>query len=102
MPFAIGQTYTRQQISAELGGGSVHDYLPNKDGKVLCACLSACPSGSPTKVGTDHWQLEANNYIEGAKSANSHCKSLGMSVMKDIKHEAHEDTITLTYLCQQQ
>jgi hypothetical protein len=40
MAFIIGQTYTRQQICEEVGGGSVHDYLPNKDGTVLCACLS--------------------------------------------------------------
>lgn len=71
-------------------------------GLVLCACLSACASGSPTKIGTDQWQLEANNYIEGAKAANNHCKSLGMNVMKVTKREAHEDTITLTYLCQMQ
>ena len=40
MPFIKGQTYTRQQISEIVGGGSVQTYLPQKDGRVLCACLS--------------------------------------------------------------
>lgn len=40
MGFEMGTTYTRQQIAALTGGGSVHDYLPGKDGKILCACLS--------------------------------------------------------------
>jgi len=40
MGFQLNKTYTRQQIQELVGGGSVHDYLPNKDGVVLCACLS--------------------------------------------------------------
>jgi hypothetical protein len=40
MDLQIKKTYTRQQIQELVGGGSVHDYLPNKDGVVLCACLS--------------------------------------------------------------
>jgi hypothetical protein len=40
MDFQINKTYTRQQIQEFVGGGSVHDYLPNKDNVVLCACLS--------------------------------------------------------------
>lgn len=68
-------------------------------GAVLTIWLSACATGSPTKVGADQWQLEADNYIEGARAANNHCKSLGMNVMKVIKREAHEDTITLSYQC---
>jgi hypothetical protein len=40
MEFNAGQTYTRQQIAEAVGGGSTQDFLPNKDGKVLCACLS--------------------------------------------------------------
>jgi hypothetical protein len=40
MNFQVGKTYTRQEIREFVGGGSVHDYLPNKDGVVLCACLS--------------------------------------------------------------
>jgi hypothetical protein len=40
MFFEINKAYTRQEICDRVGGGSVHDYLPNKDGAVLCACLS--------------------------------------------------------------
>jgi hypothetical protein len=40
MDLQINKTYTRQQIQELVGGGSVHDYLPNKEGLVLCACLS--------------------------------------------------------------
>jgi hypothetical protein len=40
MSFVPGRTYTRQEIRDLLGGGSVQDYLPNENGKVLCACLS--------------------------------------------------------------
>lgn len=40
MNFELGKAYTRQEIQKIVGGGSLHDYLPNKDNKVLCACLS--------------------------------------------------------------
>jgi hypothetical protein len=40
MSFEPGKTYTRQEIRDLAGGGSVQDYLPNENGKVLCACLS--------------------------------------------------------------
>jgi hypothetical protein len=40
MVFEKGALYTRQQIAAEVGGGSLHDFLPVADGAVLCACLS--------------------------------------------------------------
>jgi hypothetical protein len=40
MSFELNKTYTRQEIFDLVGGGSVHDYLPNKDNKILCACLS--------------------------------------------------------------
>lgn len=40
MAFEKGKTYTRQDIAEAIGGGSVHDYLPEKEGKILCACLS--------------------------------------------------------------
>lgn len=40
MGFVPGSVYTRRQIAEELGGGSVQDYLPAKDGKIICACLS--------------------------------------------------------------
>lgn len=35
-----GNAYSREEIRELVGGGSVHDYLPNSDGRVLCACLS--------------------------------------------------------------
>ncbi|MCK9595410.1 MAG: hypothetical protein PHH68_04550 [Candidatus Omnitrophica bacterium] len=40
MSFMLGRTYTRQEIRDLAGGGSVQDYLPNENGKVLYACLS--------------------------------------------------------------
>ena len=35
----VGQSYTRQEIHQEVGGGSLQSYLPTRDGRVLCACL---------------------------------------------------------------
>ena len=40
MSFILDRTYTRQEIRDLVGGGSVQDYLPSENGKVLCACLS--------------------------------------------------------------
>jgi len=40
MSFKIGLSYTRDEIYSEVGGGSKQSYLPNKDGRVLCACLN--------------------------------------------------------------
>lgn len=40
MQFLKHSCYTRQEISEGVGGGSVHDFLPNENGRVLCACLS--------------------------------------------------------------
>lgn len=37
---AIGEFYTRDQIHATLGGG-LQEFLPTKDGRVVCACLRA-------------------------------------------------------------
>ncbi len=50
MSFEFGKTYTRQQISDLAGGGSVHDYLPNKEGRVLSACLSQAYDPRAPKV----------------------------------------------------
>lgn len=40
MPFDIGIRYTRDEIHDAVGGGSRVSYLPNKDGVILCACLT--------------------------------------------------------------
>jgi hypothetical protein len=40
MEFEKGAYYTRQQISDRVGGGSVQNAMPNKDGRVLCVCIS--------------------------------------------------------------
>lgn len=40
MGFEVGRAYTRLQIAEGVGGGSLQDYMPVKDGKVLCLCLS--------------------------------------------------------------
>jgi hypothetical protein len=34
----LGHSYTREQIAAEHGGG-IREYLPNVNGRVVCACL---------------------------------------------------------------
>ncbi|MGE5309135.1 MAG: hypothetical protein ACM3OC_08630 [Deltaproteobacteria bacterium] len=39
MAFEKGRMYSRQEIAAELGGG-VQDYMPQKDGRIVCLCLS--------------------------------------------------------------
>ena len=40
MELKQGELYTRQQIAEILGGGSVQENMPNKDGRVLCLCLN--------------------------------------------------------------
>ncbi|MFA6384722.1 MAG: hypothetical protein WCY10_05060 [Candidatus Omnitrophota bacterium] len=40
MEFIKGACFTRQEISDIVGGGSVQNMMPNKDGRVLCVCLS--------------------------------------------------------------
>ena len=62
--------------------------------------LSACAGSSgPTRVDSDHWQIIASNYIEAAKLANAHCKSLGQNSLKVTKRQAHEDNIEILYRC---
>jgi hypothetical protein len=36
--FAVNHLYTRQEIAAVLGGDT-QSYLPNHDGRVVCACV---------------------------------------------------------------
>jgi len=38
MPFQFGCTYTREEISDELGG-SQQIFLPSRDGRVTCGCF---------------------------------------------------------------
>ena len=45
-PFAVGRTYSRQQISAVLGG-SVRSYLPTVGGRVVCGCFKRTPDKNP-------------------------------------------------------
>lgn len=37
--FVIGQTYSRAELHALLGGGSMQSYLPSKNGVVLAGCF---------------------------------------------------------------
>ena len=37
--WAIGNRYSRAEIHSRLGGG-VQDYLPHRDGEVVCGCFS--------------------------------------------------------------
>lgn len=37
--FQLGSFYTREEIHEALGGGVV-EYLPHKDGKVVCGCVT--------------------------------------------------------------
>src|SRR4051794_12943720 len=39
MPFRVGESYTRDQIHAELGGEKV-TYLPQRGGRIVCGCFS--------------------------------------------------------------
>ena len=36
--FVVGESYSRDQIHAGLGGG-LQEFLPTKDGRVVCACI---------------------------------------------------------------
>ena len=40
MSFKNNYLYTRDESHDEVGGGSKQAYLPNKNGRVLCACLN--------------------------------------------------------------
>ncbi len=62
--------------------------------------LSACATSSgPTRVEADQWQILAPNYIEAARKAKAHCRSLELDVLKVTKRQAHEDNIEILYRC---
>ena len=42
----LGQHYTREEIAAEHGGGTL-EFLPTVAGKVVCACLRTDPEYNP-------------------------------------------------------
>lgn len=42
----LGQHYTREEIAAAHGGGTV-EYLPNVNGQVVCACLKTDADYNP-------------------------------------------------------
>ena len=66
----------------------------------IALLMSACATSSgPTRVDSDQWQIVAANYIEAAKKANEHCKSLGQNSLKVTKGQAHEDNIEIIYRC---
>jgi hypothetical protein len=66
----------------------------------IALLMSACATSSgPTRVDSDQWQIVAANYIEAAKKANEHCKSLGQNSLKVTKRQAHEDNIEIIYRC---
>ena len=46
MAFVIGQSYTREDIHARLGG-SIQSYLPDVNGKVVCGCFVPGPAMNP-------------------------------------------------------
>jgi len=48
--FVEGQCYTRQQIH-DLLGGDMQSFLPHKDGRIVCACLTSdLNQDAPSKV----------------------------------------------------
>lgn len=52
MAFKVGHIYSRPRISEELGG-QIRDYLPQKDGRVVCGCFrveAGYNPGAPTEV----------------------------------------------------
>lgn len=40
MSFVVGELYSREAINRELGG-ELDQYLPQKDGKIVCGCFRA-------------------------------------------------------------
>jgi hypothetical protein len=42
----LGQSYTRNEIAAMHGGGTM-EYLPNVSGRIVCACLRTDPAFNP-------------------------------------------------------
>jgi hypothetical protein len=46
MPFQRNTIYTRREIHDQVGGG-LQDYLPHRNGRVVCACLRADLNPAP-------------------------------------------------------
>jgi hypothetical protein len=46
MSFTIGQTYTRTEISAALGGSKM-TYLPQREGRIVCGCFVPIQGKNP-------------------------------------------------------
>ena len=69
-------------------------------GVVVGLALSACGTSSgPTKIDGDRWKVVDKNYLEAAKEANAHCKSLGQNTLKVISRKAGEDSVEVIYQC---
>jgi len=69
-------------------------------GVVASLLLSACGTTSgPTKLDADQWKIVDHNYLEAAKEANAHCKSLGQNTLKVISRKAGEDSVEVIYRC---
>ena len=62
--------------------------------------LSACGTTSgQTKLDAERWKIVDKNYLEAAKEANAHCKSLGQNTLKVISRKAGEDSVEVIYQC---
>ena len=46
MSFAIGQAYTRTEISRALGGSTL-TYLPQREGRIVCGCFVPTQGKNP-------------------------------------------------------
>lgn len=69
-------------------------------GLVVSLLVSACGTTSgPTKLDADRWKIVDENYLEAAKEANAHCKSLGQNTLKVISRKAGEDSVEVIYQC---
>lgn len=69
-------------------------------GLVASLLVSACGTTSgPTKLDVDRWKIVDKNYLEAAKEANAHCKSLGQNKLKVISRKAGEDSVEVIYQC---
>ena len=67
---------------------------------VASLLASACGTTSgPTKLDAERWKIVDKNYLEAAKEANAHCKSLGQNTLKVISRKAGEDSVEVIYQC---
>jgi hypothetical protein len=80
----IGHCYSRDQIAAEHGGGTI-EYLPNVEGRIVCACLRTERKFNPEAPRV----ILPGRGLKRERWANVLCKQRG-SIPVYLRRAAHE------------